>query len=63
MNMQQFYMLVCFILAGFYLMYMLTIDDQNAYKQRKIDFLQNLALIFLFSLFILNIIFTIFHAM
>ncbi|CAF2342298.1 unnamed protein product [Rotaria sp. Silwood2] len=51
-----------FILAGFYLMYMLTINDQNTYKQRKIDFLQNLGLIFLFSLFILNIIYTIFHA-
>ncbi|CAF0809609.1 unnamed protein product [Rotaria sordida] len=47
---------------GFYLMYMLTINDQNTYKQRKIDFLQNLGLIFLFSLFILNIIYTIFHA-
>lgn len=50
------------ILAGFYLMYMLTINDQNVYKQRKTDFLQNLGLIFLFSLFILNIIYTIFHA-
>jgi hypothetical protein len=43
-------------------MYMLTINDQNVYKQRKIDFLQNIGLIFLFSLFILNIIYTIFHA-
>jgi len=43
-------------------MYMITINDQNVYKQRKIDFLQNLGLIFLFSLFILNIIYTIFHA-
>jgi hypothetical protein len=43
-------------------MYMLTINDQNVYKQRKIDFLQNLGLIFLFALFILNIIYTIFHA-
>ncbi|CAF1338305.1 unnamed protein product [Rotaria magnacalcarata] len=47
---------------GFYLMYMLTINDQNIHKQRKIDFLQNLGLIFLFSLFVLNIIYTIFHA-
>lgn len=43
-------------------MYVVTIDDQNTYKQRKSDFLQNLGLIFLFSLFILNIIYTIFHA-
>jgi hypothetical protein len=43
-------------------MYMLTINDQNVYKQRKTDFLQNLGLIFLFALFILNIIYTIFHA-
>lgn len=43
-------------------MYMLTINDQNIYKQRKIDFLQNLGLILLFSLLILNIIYAVFHA-
>jgi len=53
---------VLFILAGFYLMYMLTINDQDIYKQHKSDFLQNLGLIFLFALFILNIIYAIFHA-
>jgi len=43
-------------------MYMLTINDQDIYKQHKSDFLQNLGLIFLFALFILNIIYAIFHA-
>lgn len=43
-------------------MYMVTINDQNLFKQRKIDFMQNFGLILLFSLFILNIIYTIFHA-
>ena len=43
-------------------MYTITINDQNLLKQRKIDFLQNFGLILLFSLFILNIIYTIFHA-
>ncbi|UJR28258.1 hypothetical protein I4U23_009508 [Adineta vaga] len=47
---------------GFYLMYMITINDQDTYKQRKSDFLQNLGLIFIFFLFVLNIIYAVFHA-